>query len=603
MQRLKSNAREIEVMISDFLSELRNNRDSIVGNPHITFDISVGDETGLRDKLNEWISHNELSHISIFNRDGLRMAFAEKEYYSSIQMNRADKEESLSKTASDYLANRKDYGYLRSLGSGIELVLISKVITPSKKMLGYVEQRLLLKQNFLTRIKNDLKVEMILVDENFQPVNSLLANYESITPKKLADLRKAESDSLVDITVGNETYAFTRYNVSWDQSSLPVVIGTSKKESQAVLKNVNVAFMGVIGFGVVILIVTILITTSVLLRPVNELIQGLQAFEDNDSLVQLEVQNKTELGLLTSTFNQMSLKVYKTRRDLKLKIQELEKANQNLKEAQTQLVQSAKMTSLGQLVAGVAHELNNPIGFIYSNTSHLREYSEKLFKIVELIEKNPEQAEKIKAEYEFDYIQEDLPKLIKSCQEGAQRTRDIVMGLRNFSRLEESQLKEIDLHESIDMTLDLLRGEIKNRIQIHREYEPIPPVHCYASQVNQVVMNILTNAVHAIEGNGHIWLSTHAIKAAPNEVGKVRLSIRDSGTGMSPDVVEKIFEPFFTTKDVGQGTGLGLSISYGIIQNHGGDIKVKSKLGEGTEFVITIPVLQNKKSEPKNVSV
>jgi two-component system NtrC family sensor kinase len=251
----------------------------------------------------------------------------------------------------------------------------------------------------------------------------------------------------------------------------------------------------------------------------------------------------------------------------------------------------------------VAHELNNPIAFIYSNTSHLREYSEKLFKIVELIEKNPEQADKIKEDYEFDYIQQDLPRLIKSCQDGAQRTRDIVLGLRNFSRLEESQLKEIDLHESIDMTLELLRGETKNRIQIHREYEPIPLVHCYASQVNQVVMNILTNAVHAIEGNGHIWISTHSIKASTNEVGKVQLSIRDSGTGMSAEVVEKIFEPFFTTKDVGQGTGLGLSISYGIIQNHGGDIQVKSKLGQGTEFIITIPVMQIKKSEQKNVSL
>lgn len=603
LQRLKSNAREIEVMISDFYSELRTNRDNLVANPHITFDISVGDETGLRDKLNDWVSNSEVSHISVYNRDGLRMAYSEKEYYSSIQMNRAEKEASLDAKVMDHLNDRKDFGYLRSFGSGIELVLIAKVITPSKKMLGFVEQRLLLKQNFLARIKNDLKVEMLLVNENYQMVNSLLGNFESIPPEKLSDLKKAESDSLVDITVGNETYAFIRYAVMWDQSPFQIIIGTSKKESQAVLKNVNVAFMGVIGFGVVILIVTILITTSVLLRPVNDLIKGLRAFENNDSLVQLEVQNKTEIGLLTSTFNQMSLKVYRTRRDLKLKIQELEKANQNLKEAQTQLVQSAKMTSLGQLVAGVAHELNNPIAFIYSNTSHLREYSEKLFKIVELIEKNPEQADKIKEDYEFDYIQQDLPRLIKSCQDGAQRTRDIVLGLRNFSRLEESQLKEIDLHESIDMTLELLRGETKNRIQIHREYEPIPLVHCYASQVNQVVMNILTNAVHAIEGNGHIWISTHSIKASTNEVGKVQLSIRDSGTGMSAEVVEKIFEPFFTTKDVGQGTGLGLSISYGIIQNHGGDIQVKSKLGQGTEFIITIPVMQIKKSEQKNVSL
>jgi two-component system NtrC family sensor kinase len=503
----------------------------------------------------------------------------------------------------DQLEERTDIGYAHAIGSGIELVLVSEVVTPSKKMLGYLEQKILLKQNFLTRIKNDLKVEMLLVDENYRIVNSSLANFEAIPPAKMDDIKKVEPDAIVDISVNNDTYAFIRDNVMWDKTALPLIIGTSKKESQAVLKNVNVAFAGVIGFGLLILIVTVLISTSVLLKPVNNLIKGLRTFEDNDSLVQLEVQNSTEIGLLTSTFNQMSMKVYRTRRDLKLKIQELERANQNLKEAQTQLVQSAKMTSLGQLVAGVAHELNNPIAFIYSNTSHLREYAEKLFKIIDEIEKHPELSDKIKEENEFDYIQKDLPLLIKSCQDGAQRTRDIVLGLRNFSRLEESQLKEIDLHESIDMTLELLRGETKNRIQIHREYEPIPLVNCYASQVNQVIMNILTNAVHAIDGNGHIWISTHVIKASTTDAGKVQISIRDSGTGMSSDVVDKIFEPFFTTKDVGKGTGLGLSISYGIIQNHGGDIQVRSKVNEGTEFVITIPIIQKKKpSDQKSVS-
>jgi two-component system NtrC family sensor kinase len=288
----------------------------------------------------------------------------------------------------------------------------------------------------------------------------------------------------------------------------------------------------------------------------------------------------------------MSMKVFKARNDLKNKIKELEKANTNLKEAQTQLVQSAKMTSLGQLVAGVAHELNNPIGFIYSNTSHLRDYSEKLFKIIEEIEKNPNKSNEIKDQHDFNYIQEDLPRLIKSCQDGAQRTRDIVLGLRNFSRLEESQLKEIDINEAIDMTLELLKGETKNRITIHRQYESIPFVHCYASQINQVIMNIVTNATHAITGNGNIWISTQVIKAATDSVGKVQISIQDSGVGMDSEVVDKIFEPFFTTKDVGQGTGLGLSISYGIVQNHGGDIKVQSKKDVGTEFVITIPIRQ-----------
>ena len=150
--------------------------------------------------------------------------------------------------------------------------------------------------------------------------------------------------------------------------------------------------------------------------------------------------------------------------------------------------------------------------FIYSNMTHLKEYSEKLIEIADIAEKEPKKLPALKEEYEFDYIVKDLPKLVSSCQDGARRTRDIVLGLRNFSRLEEAKLQEIDVHQSLDTTLNLLQGEIKNRIEIHRQYEPTPLVNCYASQINQVFMNILSNAVQAIEGSGHVWLSTMALK-------------------------------------------------------------------------------------------
>ena len=195
--------------------------------------------------------------------------------------------------------------------------------------------------------------------------------------------------------------------------------------------------------------------------------------------------------------------------------------------------------------------------------THLKEYSEKLIEIAEVAEKDPPRLPVIKEEYEFDYIVKDLPKLVASCQDGARRTRDIVLGLRNFSRLEEAKLQEIDVHQSLDTTLNLLQGEIKNRIEIHRQYEPTPLIHCYASQINQVFMNILSNAVQAIEGNGHIWISTTALKdykGSKDRRGWVQVSIQDSGKGMSAETLEKIFDPFFTTKGVGQGTGLGLSI-------------------------------------------
>ena len=245
------------------------------------------------------------------------------------------------------------------------------------------------------------------------------------------------------------------------------------------------------------------------------------------------------------------------------------------------------MISLGQLVAGVAHELNNPISFIFSNISYLRDYAERLVKIIES-DKKSEIIAKKKTELEFDYISKDLIKLIGSCEEGAKRTRDIVVGLRNFSRLEEAVVKEADLQESIENTLQILSGEIKSRIQIHKQFSKVPLVQCYASQINQVFMNILSNAVQAIENQGEIWITMKSSELNGKEA--VEISIQDSGIGMTQNTIDKIFDPFFSTKTVGQGTGLGLSITYGIIQSHGGDIVVKSQPKVGTEFIITIPV-------------
>ena len=243
------------------------------------------------------------------------------------------------------------------------------------------------------------------------------------------------------------------------------------------------------------------------------------------------------------------------------------------------------MASLGQLVAGIAHELNNPISFIYSNMTHLKDYSEKLIGIVKKADRKIDLT-KEKEDAEFDYITKDLPKLIHSCQEGARRTRDIVVGLRNFSRLEEAKVKEVDIHSGIDDTLALLEGEFQSRVKIEKKYDKdMPKILCYPSQLNQVFMNVLSNAAHAISAEGTITIKTKAISS-----NKVEIRIKDTGKGMDEETREKIFDPFFTTKGVSRGTGLGMSISYGIIQKHGGDIQVTSKLNRGTEFIIQLPV-------------
>ena len=593
LQRLKANGREIDSIFSDYHNQLLKNRRVFANSPRFTYNLSLSDLAGLKEISTEWMNNNIVSTLAIYNRAGRRLLFADKSAANFVSIQQADENSSLSDLHLAHLNSKTDLGLVnKALVGGFELILFSKINSGAGKTIGYVEQKISLKEEFLNNIRKKLKTEILLIDDAKQVVASTLAveNKEFI----------AGADAIVELKSKNNSYVFLSYPIVWDTSGLNLAIGASKKESQMVINNVNAAFLGVISLVILFLIVTILVSTSVLLRPINELIEGLRAFEKTDSLVQLAVKNKTEIGLLTATFNQMSFKIFKARNDLKNKIKELEKANSNLKEAQTKLVHSAKMTSLGQLVAGVAHELNNPIGFIYSNTTHLKDYFEKLITIIDEIEKNPAQSAKIKAEHEFDYIRTDLPLLIKSCQDGAQRTRDIVIGLRNFSRLEESQLKEIDIRESLNTTLDLLQGEIKNRILVHRQYDNIPPVMCYASQINQVLMNLLSNAVQSISANGEIWIVVSLLKAAAGSPGKVQISIQDSGSGMSSDVIEKIFEPFFTTKDVGKGTGLGLSISYGIVQNHGGDIQVKSEKGVGTEFIMTIPLFQKIKRTASN---
>lgn len=347
----------------------------------------------------------------------------------------------------------------------------------------------------------------------------------------------------------------------------------------------NYAFFSVVGAIILLLVILSVISSKIMLRPLYELLNALQSMDVNKGKIEIQNAGETELGLLAESFNEMSQRVYRAQLDLKGKVEELEQANAEIRETQARLIHTAKMASLGQLVAGIAHELNNPIGFIYSNMSHLNDYSNKLVGLVQTAEKSPNQLKAELEKVDFDYIVEDLPKLIRSCEDGARRTRDIVLGLRSFSRLEEAQIKEVDVREGLEDTLKLLTGEFKNRIKIIKNFADVPNIHCYPSQLNQVFMNILSNAGQAIEGEGEIHIETGVV-----DKERVFVIIRDSGKGMAQSTIEQIFDPFFTTKSLGKGTGLGLSISYGIIEKHGGEIQVESELGKGTQFRIVLPV-------------
>lgn len=452
-------------------------------------------------------------------------------------------------------------------------------------------------------------------DKNYTRVNKIAGSLEANGMLSYAYALDTKTNKVIWSTenylkgkLANEVHSLLKKEVV-DYNEVQEIHGASEFYtitlglSQGKMQNNNIHIMlENMKIFVLVLLVFGLLASAMMSRIINSplirLTNGVKEFAGGNFNYRLKKGKFNEINELVQAYNDMASQLLDLYSSLEQKVQErtveLEKANNDLKEAQAMMVHSEKMRSLGELVAGIAHEINNPINFIYGNIMILDKYTKDLFELINKYTENEEsippekriEIEQMKEEMDIDFLKDDIKELIRSCIEGTERTKNIILDLKNFSRMEEMVMAQFDIPKEIDTTLNILNNKYKNRITVHKNYEEgLPKIEAYGGQINQVFMNILDNAAAAIEGNGDVYIDVKKL-----DDKNVEIKFKDTGKGIKKENLDKVFDPFFTTKPVGQGTGLGMSISYRVIQNHKGTITVESELGQGATFTIVLPV-------------
>ncbi len=567
-RRLESHFKEVAISFNISENQLRLYTQQHAKDPQLISALSSNSTNQIESLFKTWMAVYPISQISLFDAKGTSELILFRDANKNIQKREVLY---LPSNLQNELQTREYISFRDIYKNRIELIAYSKILVEDK-IKGFIQEVRYINQHDLDYFKEMLNVDIVVLDDEYKPV---IATYKDL----LLQDRWFFNPKSKSFTDHIRPYNLHVESIDSERDRIHLGVTTVRTDNQYTMINkISKALLTGLGVIILFLIVIWILVSRIIVRPISNLVTATGEIEVGKLGTQIStVRGPREINKLIETFNNMSLRIAES-------IHELEFTNKELQETQSQLVHSAKMVSLGQLVAGVAHELNNPISFIYANMTHLETYSKNLIALADVLQKSPEKATEFKQDIDYDYIIKDLPKLIKSCQDGSQRLMDIVSGLRTFSRLDSSSLQDYNVEENIKSTLDILSGEIKTRIQVHLDLKDIPIIQCHAGQVNQVFMNIISNAAGAIEDKGNIWIAVRKTEL------NIKIEIRDDGKGIDEDKIAYIFDPFFTTKEIGKGTGLGLSISYNIIRKHGGDITVQSKENKGTTFIITLPI-------------